>query len=114
MADGTAHYAEKVGDTQQEDISFSEAELRENIETFFFQNGFLVENIGIMNNEQSPKLDCRALHALRPFGWVGAQRPLTSKYSTGSRYPVLAIIRHLCMGADLGPCPARLIRPTLH
>ena len=44
-----------------------------------------------------------------PFGWVGAQWPLASKYSTGHHCPIQAIIRHLCLVQCLGPCPTRLI-----
>ena len=40
--------------------------------------------------------------------------PLSPLYITRLRCPVWAIIRHLCLDPDLGPCPGRLIRPTLH
>ena len=47
-------------------------------------------------------------------GRVASLTLLSPLYSTGPCCPVHAIIRHPSLDPDLGPCPARLIRPTLH
>ena len=47
-------------------------------------------------------------------GQCSSLTSLLSLYSTGPHCPVKAIIRHTCLNPEWGPCPARLIWPTLH
>ena len=83
---------------------------------FIFRN-FALLALTLAGTVQQRRTWSRISHSFGwpTFGWVSCiTDTIVILYSTGHCFSTEAIIRHTCLDPDLGPCPARLIRPTLH